>query len=45
MRQRRLRCVQRRVLTDLCTELAQALVRDGEGVTRFVTMYSARRSQ
>jgi glutamate N-acetyltransferase/amino-acid N-acetyltransferase len=25
-------------LTDLCTELAQALVRDGEGVTRFVTV-------
>jgi len=25
-------------LTDLCTELAQALVRDGEGVTRFVTI-------
>jgi glutamate N-acetyltransferase/amino-acid N-acetyltransferase len=26
-------------LTDLCTELAQALVRDGEGVTRFVTVH------
>ena len=25
-------------LIDLCTELAQALVRDGEGVTRFVTV-------
>jgi glutamate N-acetyltransferase/amino-acid N-acetyltransferase len=25
-------------LTDLCTELAQAVVRDGEGVTRFVTV-------
>ena len=25
-------------LTDLCTELAQAIVRDGEGVTRFVTV-------
>ncbi|MFO7633114.1 MAG: bifunctional glutamate N-acetyltransferase/amino-acid acetyltransferase ArgJ [Caldilinea sp.] len=25
-------------LTDLCTELAQALVHDGEGVTRFVTI-------
>jgi glutamate N-acetyltransferase/amino-acid N-acetyltransferase len=25
-------------LTDLCTELAQALVRDGEGATRFVTV-------
>ena len=26
-------------LTDLCTELAQAVVRDGEGVTRFVTVH------
>ena len=26
------------MLTDLCTELAQAVVRDGEGVTRFVTI-------
>jgi glutamate N-acetyltransferase/amino-acid N-acetyltransferase len=26
-------------LIDLCTELAQALVRDGEGVTRFVTVH------
>ncbi len=25
-------------LTDLCTELAQAIVRDGEGATRFVTV-------
>jgi glutamate N-acetyltransferase/amino-acid N-acetyltransferase len=25
-------------LTDLCTELAQAIVRDGEGATRFVTI-------
>ncbi len=25
-------------LTSLCTELAQALVRDGEGVTRFITI-------
>ena len=27
------------MLTDLCTELAQAIVRDGEGVTRFVTIH------
>ncbi|HAJ36399.1 MAG TPA: ornithine acetyltransferase [Chloroflexi bacterium] len=26
-------------LTDLCTELAQAIVRDGEGATRFVTVH------
>jgi len=26
------------ILTDLCTELAQAIVRDGEGATRFVTI-------
>jgi glutamate N-acetyltransferase/amino-acid N-acetyltransferase len=26
------------MLADLCTELAQAIVRDGEGVTRFVTL-------
>lgn len=26
------------MLTDLCTELAQAIVRDGEGATRFVTI-------
>jgi glutamate N-acetyltransferase/amino-acid N-acetyltransferase len=27
------------MLTDLCVELAQALVRDGEGATRFVTIH------
>lgn len=27
------------MLTDVCTELAQAVVRDGEGVTRFVTIH------
>jgi glutamate N-acetyltransferase/amino-acid N-acetyltransferase len=26
------------VLTDICTELSQAIVRDGEGVTKFVTI-------
>jgi glutamate N-acetyltransferase / amino-acid N-acetyltransferase len=28
----------RTALTDLCTELAQAIVRDGEGATKFVTV-------
>jgi glutamate N-acetyltransferase/amino-acid N-acetyltransferase len=27
------------LLTEVCTELAQAVVRDGEGVTRFVTVH------
>ncbi len=27
------------MLTDVCTELAQGVVRDGEGVTRFVTIH------
>ncbi len=32
-------------LTDLCTELAQAIVRDGEGATKFVTIAVQRRDQ